>query len=257
MALKDVPAKSGNPAWKSLRNAVLEGAAGDAVTRQEIAVRTAFLLLACLGGAAAGWVGALNGFIAPAQIPMVLMGSGISYLLLGLVIAFKPMAAQWLATPAVTIEGVALGLLTMLVDTKYHGIATQALLATLVVACVSWAAYASGVIRPTARFVNIVVVATISVALLYAADMLMTWLLPASPLHNVINGNGMVGIGFSLLMVGLASMNLIVDYMQADALVEQRAPKAVAWYCAWAVMVTLIWLYVEMLRLLMKLNSRR
>jgi uncharacterized YccA/Bax inhibitor family protein len=100
-------------------------------------------------------------------------------------------------------------------------------------------------------------VATISVALLYVADLLMVMLLPSSPIRAVINGNGSIGIGFSLLMVGLASMNLIVDYMQADALVEQRAPKAVAWYCAWAVMVTLIWLYIEILRLLTKLNSRR
>jgi uncharacterized YccA/Bax inhibitor family protein len=100
-------------------------------------------------------------------------------------------------------------------------------------------------------------IATLSVVLLYAADLLMMWLLPSSPLRGLISGNGMLGIGFSILMVGLASMNLVVDYMQADALVEQRAPKALSWYAAWAVMVTLIWLYVEMLRLLAKLNSRR
>jgi uncharacterized YccA/Bax inhibitor family protein len=188
---------------------------------------------------------------------LVLIGSAIAYLALGLVIAFKPLMAQWLATPAVTLEGVALGLLTLQFDARYHGIGTQALLATLVVAGVSWGAYASGVIKPGPRFVKVVMIATLSAFLLYFADMLMMWLLPSSPLSGLTTGNGLMGIGFSLLMVGLATMNLVVDYLQADALVAQRAPKALAWYSAWAVMVTLIWLYMEMLRLLSKMNSRR
>jgi len=257
MAFNSSTPDDGNPAWKALRKSGVAMQSGAAITRGDIVLRTAFLLLACIGGAAFGWLGAQNGLIAPAQVHLVLIGSAIAYLALGLVIAFKPLMAQWLATPAVTLEGVALGLLTLQFDTRYYGIGTQALLATLVVAGVSWGAYASGAIKPGPRFVKVVMIATLSAFLLYFADMLMMWLLPSSPLSGLTNGNGMMGIGFSLLMVGLATMNLVVDYLQADALVAQRAPKALAWYSAWAVMVTLIWLYMEMLRLLSKMNSRR
>jgi len=257
MALNNLPAQSGNPAWKSLRNIVVSGESSEVITRSAIAVRVAFLLAACMGSAAAAWIAARNGLIDPGQVPAILMGAGLTYLALGLVIAFKPGAASWLATPAVTIEGAGLGLLTMVVDARYPGIGTQALLATLVVGGVSWGAYASGLIKPGARFVSIVQVATLSVVVLYAADLLLSFWMPQNPVRNMIGGSSLVGIGFSLLMVGLAAMNLVVDYMQADALIAQRAPKNVAWYAAWAVMVTLIWLYVEMLRLLMKLNSRR
>ncbi|MDB5985192.1 MAG: hypothetical protein JWR16_245 [Nevskia sp.] len=257
MAFNNPSPDSSNPAWKALRKNGAAIPAGDAITRNDIVMRTAFLLLACLGGVAFGWLGAQNGLIAPQQTGMVLIGSAVAYIALGLVIAFKPLMAQWLATPAVTLEGVALGLLTLQFDTRYHGIGTQALLATLLVAGVTWGAYAGGLIKPGPRFMKIVMVATLSAFLLYAADLLMMWLLPSSPLSALTRGNGMLGIGFSLLMVGLASMNLIADYLQADTLVQQRAPKALAWYSAWAMMVTLIWLYMEMLRLLAKINSRR
>ncbi len=257
MAFNTPTPDRGNPAWQALRKNGMTVQSGAAITRADIALRTAFLLLACIGGAAFGWLGTQYGLIAPQQARLVLIGSAVVYLALGLVIAFKPLSAQWLATPAVTIEGIALGLLTLQFDTRYHGIGTQALLATLLVAGVTWGAYASGLIKPGPRFVKIVAVATLSAVLLYATDLLLMWLLPQNPLAGMIRGNGMVGIGFSVLMVGLASMNLIADYLQADQLVAQRAPKALAWYSAWAVMVTLIWLYMEMLRLLSKVNSRR
>lgn len=257
MPLNAPTPSSTNPAWKSLRNATLDRTLGDTLTRGDIAVRTAFLLLACIGGAAAGWLGVANGYIPMQSLFGISIACGLTYLALGITISFKPLWAQYLATPAVTVQGVTLGLISMLFDARYHGIASMALLATLSVGVVSWGAYATGMIRPTQRFISIVQIATISVAVLYGVSFLLTAFMPGNPLNAFFYSNSLLSIGFSLLMVGLASANLVVDYAQADALIEQRAPRAFAWIAAWAVTVTLIWLYVEMLRLLAKLNSRR
>ena len=257
MALNAPNPSSSNPAWKSLRNATLDRTVGDTLTRGDIAVRTAFLLLACIGGAAVGWIGVLDGLIPMQSLFGISIACGLTYLALGIAISFKPLWAQFLATPAVTVQGVTLGLISMLFDTRYHGIASLALMATLSVGVVSWAAYSAGLIKPTQRFISIVQIATISVAVLYGVNLLLTAFVPANPLNAFFYGNSLLSIGFSLLMVGLAAANLVVDYAQADALIQQRVPRAYAWIAAWAVTVTLIWMYVEMLKLLAKLNSRR
>ncbi len=257
MPLNAPTPSSTNPAWKSLRNATLDRSLGDTLTRGDIAVRTAFLLLACIGGAAAGWLGVIKGVIPMQSLFGISIACGLTYLALGIAISFKPMWAQFLATPAVTVQGVTLGLISMLFDARYHGIASMALVATLTVGVVSWAAYSTGMIRPTQRFISIVQIATISVVVLYGVTLLLTAFVPNNPLNGFFYSNSLLSIGFSLLMVGLASANLVVDYAQADSLIQQRAPRAFAWIAAWAVTVTLIWLYMEMLRLLAKLNSRR
>jgi uncharacterized YccA/Bax inhibitor family protein len=257
MPLNAPTPSSNNPAWRSLRNATLDRTLGDTLTRSDIAVRTAFLLLACIGGAAAGWLGVVKGFIPMQSLFGISIACGLTYLVLGLIISFKPLSAQYLATPAVTVQGVTLGLISMLFDARYHGIASMALMATLSVGVVSWAAYSAGMIKPTQRFISIVQIATISVAVLYAVNFALAMFVPGNPLNGFFYSNSLLSIGFSLLMIGLASANLVVDYAQADSLIEQRAPRAFAWIAAWAVTVTLIWLYIEVLRLLAKLNSRR
>jgi len=98
------------------------------------------------------------------------------------------------------------------------------------------------------------VAATGGIALVYLASMILGLFGHSIP---YIHGSGIVGIGFSLFVVGIAAMNLVLDFDFIETGARQGAPKYMEWYAAFGLMVTLIWLYVEMLRLLSKLRSRR
>jgi uncharacterized YccA/Bax inhibitor family protein len=110
-------------------------------------------------------------------------------------------------------------------------------------------------LRATPLFTKMIVIGTLGVMLTYLASMVLGLfgITILSPLH----GSGMIGIGFSLLVVGLAAFNLILDFDMVENGVKNGAPKHMEWYAGYALLVTLVWLYIELLRLLAKLNSRK
>lgn len=181
------------------------------------------------------------------------LGGLIVGLMLALIISFKPNTAPYLAPVYAVAEGLALGTVSVLFSKAYHGIVPEAVLATLGTAFALMLAYKAGWIRVTDKFRAIVVAATMGVALVYLAQMALGFFHVAIP---GINGNGAVGILFSVVVVGIAAMNLVLDFDMIETGAANGAPKYMEWYAAFGLLVTLVWLYLEILRLLSKAQSR-
>ena len=135
----------------------------------------------------------------------------------------------------------------------YPGIAFHAIGLTFGVLAVMLLAYKTGTIRATQNFRLGVIAATGGIALFYLAEMVLGFFHIAVP---AINGSGIIGIGFSLFVVVIASLNLVLDFDMIETGARMNAPRYMEWYGAFGLMVTLVWLYLEMLRLLSKLQRR-
>ena len=246
---------SGNPV---LRDKAFQGlpVTGERMTMNGTITRTALLLaLAVITGdwtwqrfadmAAGGDMAAAMAAITP------FMWGG---LLVGLVLALVTTFAQrWsgITAPLYAIaEGFALGGISAVMNLRFPGIVLQAVMLTVGVLAVMLLAYTSGWIKVTDKFRMGVVAATGGIALLYIVDIALRAF--TSIQIPFIHETGAIGIGFSLLVVGLAALNLVLDFDLINRATAQGAPKYMEWYGAFALMVTLVWLYMELLRLLSK-----
>jgi uncharacterized YccA/Bax inhibitor family protein len=137
---------------------------------------------------------------------------------------------------------------------KHHGIAVQAVGLTLGVLFVMLLAYKTGLIRATQGFKIGVIAATGGIAVFYLVEMALSVFFHFQ--FSAINGGGFWGIAFSLFVVVIAALNLVLDFDMIETGVRGGAPKYMEWYGAFGLMVTLIWLYLEMLRLLAKANRK-
>jgi uncharacterized YccA/Bax inhibitor family protein len=146
-----------------------------------------------------------------------------------------------------------IGALSAMFETRYPGIVIQAVGLTFGTMAALLLAYRSGLIRVTEKFKLGVVAATGGVMLLYLASFVMGFFG-----HSIsfINGNNSIGILFSVVVVVIAALNLVLDFDMIESGVNAGAPKYMEWYGAFALVVTLVWLYLELLRLLSKLQSR-
>lgn len=202
-----------------------------------------FMLAAQAGGGIAAGVAAVSPFM---------WGGIIVGLIFAFATAFKP---NWSAVTAplyALAEGTALGGISAMFEAQYHGIVLQAMLASVGVLVVMLALYRSGLIKVTNKLRMGVMAAMGGIFLLY----LVGFGLSAFTSYSIpfINGGGVLGIGFSVLVVGVAAFMLLLDFDLIDRATAQGAPKYMEWYCAFALMVTLVWLYMEMLRLLGKIR---
>jgi uncharacterized YccA/Bax inhibitor family protein len=151
------------------------------------------------------------------------------------------------------LEGLVLGSLSAVFDLRYPGIAVQAVGLTFGTLFVLLLAYRSGMIRVTQKFRLGVIAATGGIMVFYLLEMVLGFF----GFHfATINGSGPIGIGFSLIVVGIASLNLVLDFDFIERGVQAGAPRYMEWYGAFGIMVTLVWLYLEMLRLLSKMRGR-
>jgi uncharacterized YccA/Bax inhibitor family protein len=186
---------------------------------------------------------------------MALLGSGV----LGLVTILAATFVKSIVVPAAFIyavlEGVFLGVLTFIVNGLYPGLPLIAGGATATTMVGVLILYQLGILRATPAFIKIVIGATVGLLLFVGFTFLLS-LFGMTGIRETIYGSGPIGIGFSLFCVGLAALNLVIDFHVIEQGAEQRAPKRMEWHAALGLLVTLIWLYVEILRLLMKLQSR-
>ncbi len=215
--------------------------------------KTAVLLGCALLTAA--WTWSRGVVVNPAIAMPYLIVGGIVGFILAMVTTFKMSWAPVTAPLYALAEGFVLGGLSALVESQYPGIALQAVAMTFGTLACMLMAYQSGLIRATERFKLGVVAATGAIFLVY----LLNWLLSLFGFHgmNVLSGNGLIGIGVSVVIVIVAALNLILDFDLIEKGSQSGAPKYMEWYGAFALMVTLIWLYIEILRLLSKLRSRK
>jgi uncharacterized YccA/Bax inhibitor family protein len=214
--------------------------------------KTAFLLLLVAGGATWVWTRYFQ-TLDPATVMPYLMVGLIGGLGAALVTIFRPAWAGISAPVYAAAQGLALGAISAIYEQQLHGIVFQAIGLTFGVLAVMLLAYRSGLIKVTDKFRLIVVAATGAVALLYLVSIVLSFFGTTIPF---IHQGGTFGIVFSLVVVGIAAMNLALDFDFIQRGVEHGAPKPMEWYAAFGVMVTLIWLYLEILRLLSKVRRR-
>ncbi|MGH8318370.1 MAG: Bax inhibitor-1/YccA family protein [Steroidobacteraceae bacterium] len=180
----------------------------------------------------------------------MLLGFG-GGLILAFIICFKAHLAPYLAVPYAALEGLALGGISAVFEQRYHGIALQAVGLTFGVLAVLLIAYRMRLIRVTAQFRAMVVGATGGIMLLYLAVWILSFFHIAVP---VLYAATPLGIGISLVIVAVAALNLVLDFDLIERGVAGGAPKYMEWYSAFALILTLVWLYIELLRLLSKVR---
>lgn len=186
------------------------------------------------------------------SVSMFLWGGLIVGLIAAMVTIFKPRWGGITAPVYALAEGCALGGISAFFELRFPGVVLQAIMLTAGVLLVMLVAYRAGWIRVTDKFRRGVIAATGAIALLYIVEMGLGFFGINIP---YINQSGAIGIGFSLLVVGLAAMNLALDFDMIEQGAAHGSPKYMEWYGAFALMVTLVWLYLEILRLLSKLRS--
>jgi uncharacterized YccA/Bax inhibitor family protein len=210
------------------------------------------MLILVLVGAMYSWAQFSGPDSAPAMMPLVL-GGAIGGLVLALVTAFKKTWAPFTAPLYAVVEGVFIGALSAIFEARYPGIVIQAVGLTFGTMAAMLLAYRSGLIRATEKFKLGVVAATGGILLLYLAQFVMGFF---GHSMGFISGNGFMAIGFSAFVVVIAALNLVLDFDLIESGAQSGAPKYMEWYGAFALTVTLVWLYLEILRLLSKLQSR-
>lgn len=211
--------------------------------------KTAILLVLVFGTGACTWQYILASHVSFDQVKWVSIAAAIAGLVVALVTVFKPRYAKYSAPLYAVLEGVAIGSLSLVMELMFPGIVLQAVCLTFATFACLLMAYKSGFIKVTQNFRLGVIAATGGVALVYVFDFLMQW---AGYPIGFIHDSSWYGIGFSLMVVCLAALNLVLDFDFIETGVERGASKYMEWYGAFGLIVTLVWLYLEILRLLGK-----
>lgn len=211
--------------------------------------KTILLFLLLTASAMVIWWMAFNGLnpIVPA------IGGAIVGLVLVVISAFKPQYSGYLAPGYALFEGLFIGGISAIFEARYPGIVIQAVGATFVTFAVCLGLYKYKIVKVTEQFKSVVVAATLAIATYYLISWLVSMFTSFQPVHH---GNSMMSIGISVFVIIIAALNLFLDFDRIEEGVQQRMPKYMEWFGAMGLMITLVWLYVEFLRLLSKLSSK-
>ena len=221
------------------------------VTMDDVIMKTLGLFALVLGFGAVGWIVAAQnrelGF-------MLLMGGMIGTLGLGLVIAFKKTLSVPLIVGYAVLEGLFVGAVSQVFETLYEGVVPTAALATVATFTGMFLAYKFGLIKVTAKFRRIVTMMIFGYAIFAVINFLYAAFVPGSPAFG-IGGGGALGIGISLFAVGLASVSLALDFDMIERAIATGAPQKYSWLLAHGLIVTVVWLYIEFLRLFARMRE--
>ena len=188
--------------------------------------------------------------------PIILITCGIGGFVVAIVTVFKKEWAPITVPIYAILEGGLLGGVSFMYNSLYDGIVTNAIFLTVGILLSLLTAYRSGYIKPTENFKLGIFAATGGIAIVYLINFVMSFFGSSMGIMQIDNASPM-SIGFSIVVVIIAALNLVLDFDFIEEGAEKGAPKYMEWYGAFGLLVTLIWLYLEILRLLAKLNSRR
>ncbi|HSR69501.1 MAG TPA: Bax inhibitor-1/YccA family protein [Acidobacteriota bacterium] len=240
--------RTSNPALGSRFERHLSASAGQAAMTVDGTVhKTGFLILLVVLASAVSWT--------YADTPLgslLLFGGLIAGLILALVTIFKPQWAVITAPLYALAEGALLGVISRYFDAQYPGLPVYALGLTIGTLLAMLMLYQTGTIKVTAKLRSGVMMATGAIFLFYLASFVVGFFGISMPL---LHSSGPLGIIFSLVIVGVAAFNLLLDFDFIEKGAEKGAPRYMEWYGAFGLVVTLVWLYLEMLRLLAKLRD--
>lgn len=247
--------KSGNPTLSEnkFRDTTINVPYSDAntMTVNGTLQKFGFMLLMILGTAYYSWkeVGGMGDNIIPLMI-----GGAIGGLVVAIIMTFKREWSPYLAPLYALLEGLFIGAVSAVFNEYYDGIVFNAVGLTLGVAVSMYLLYTFRIIKATEKFKAIIYTATIGIGIFYLITMVLNIFI-TDPVPFLHEGSAF-GIGFSLFVVAIAALNLILDFDMIEQGSAMGAPKYMEWYGAFGLMVTIVWLYLEILRLLAKLNSR-
>ena len=231
-------------------------AQSDVMTVGGTATKTLLMLLMVVAGAAYTWKLYYNA-INPQSITGWMMGGLLGAFVLAMIISFKPKTAPFLAPIYAAGEGLALGGISAIFNEQfaltYPNIVTNAVALTLVTALVMFTVYRSGLVKVNGKFTKVLHIALISIMVFYLGSWIVSLFgVNLSMLHN----SSPLSIGISLVIVGVAAFSLLMDYEFITRASAAGAPKYMEWYGAFGITVTLVWLYLEILKLLAKFANR-
>ena len=185
------------------------------------------------------------------MVGTLLLGGSLGGFVTALVLIFNPRLAPWLAPIYAVLEGLALGAISAIYNARYAGLPAQAVALTFAAGIAMLVLYRAGVIRATARFRSVLLSAALGLILFYLADIILGFFGTGMPL---IRSASPLGIGFSVVACAIASLFFILDFDMVEDGVRGGAPKHLEWYGGFSILMTAVWLYLELLRLLGKLR---
>jgi uncharacterized YccA/Bax inhibitor family protein len=248
--------RTSNPALSGDTFRTGEVAYGEGMTISGAVNKTGLMVILCVATAAWTWsrfFAASSPEEAMQSIGLPIAAGAIGGFIVAMVTIFKK---EWSAVTApmyALLEGLVLGGVSAMLESRFHGIAIQAVALTFGVLVAMLVAYRTGLIKVTDKLRLGIVAATGGIAVFY----FLQFILGFFGIHfTTINGSSPIGIGFSVLVVAIAALNLVLDFDLIENGARYGAPKYMEWYSGFALMVTLVWLYFEILRLLTKLRER-
>lgn len=212
--------------------------------------KTGLLMVVCSAASVAVWLTAAT--LGPA-LGTAIIGATIAGLVVAIVTTFVPRWAPITAPLYAILEGLALGGITLIFNAQYKGLPLEALALTVLAGTTMLVLYATRVVRVTARLRAVVIGATLAILLYYVIALILGLFHIQIPF---LRGGGWMSIGFSLLVVGVATLNFLLDFDMIERAAQNGAPRYMEWYGAFGVLVTFVWLYLEILRLLAKTRER-
>lgn len=244
---------SNNPMLSRFGDAARATAAGsraDVMTIPGTATK-AFILLMVLGfSAGLVWQQVAAGRV-ELVTPAVMIG-GIGGFIVAMVTVFKPHLAPWTAPIYASLEGLLLGAISAMFNAAYKGVPQQAVLLTIGVAAGVFLLYHSRVVRATPGFRRMLMSAMLGIVLFYVGSMILSLF---GVQVSYFTSNGPLSIAINLFIVGVAAFSLVLDFDMIEQGARSGAPKAMEWYSAFSLMITLVWLYLELLRLLSRFQG--
>jgi uncharacterized YccA/Bax inhibitor family protein len=250
---------SSNPAMKEsvFEKVALAGSTTGTMTVKGSVIKTFMLLAMTILAASYTWhivVSANN----PSAVTPWLLGGLISGLVLALIICFAPGTSPYLAPLYAAAEGFALGAISAFFEgafaEQFPGLVITAVTITLLTALVMLFCYQMRLIKVTNRLRSVIVIATVSTGVFYLAVIVLNLFHVATPFYH---GASWLSIGISAVIVVVAALNLLLDFDFIEKGSQKGAPKYMEWYGAFGLLLTLVWLYLEILRLLSKIASRQ
>ena len=229
----------------------------EVMTVKGTAFKSIVLIFMVLAGAAYTWK-VFYEAINPASVTPWMWGGAIGGFIVAIIISFKPNLAQYLAPVYAVLEGLFLGAISAMFNQAFAesapGIVMNATLLTILTAFAMLIVYRTGLIKVNNKFIRIITTAVGAIALYYFVNIILSRFgVNLVMLHN----SGPLSIGISLVIIGVAAFSLLLDFNFIEKASQQGAPKYMEWYGAFALMVTLIWLYLEILKLLAKFAGGR
>lgn len=250
--------RSSNPVLKERVFNKGYATSSEAMTVNGTINKTALMLLMVVAAAIYTWNKFFNAVAADpeeaisAVLPWLVIG-GIGGFVTVLITVFRPRSSAISAPIYAVFEGLMLGGISAIFESMYPGLVMRAVLLTLAVFFVMLFLYRSGIIKVNRKFVLGIFAATGGIALVYLVSFIGSFF---GAEFSFLYGNSNFSIGFSLVVVAIAALNLVLDFAFIENAASSGSPKYMEWYGAFGLIVTLVWLYLEILRLLAKIASR-